>query len=199
MKNQKTYHFRDNENLLENIDKGNRSRFIREALKLKFNIDEIGYLEKQATNQELIKHYSNLIEIYEKELDKLQEKIEETKQYKKKLKNKLNQIIKQDEELKNQLKTKKKLLEDTNNTKHRNEAANTLIKNIIHMKNDPLADTVNIEYLKNHGNFKNKDEFKIYVQEYIIKNVKINQIIANTIIKREDIEYLKNQVNQMII
>lgn len=66
------------------------------------------------------------------------------------------------------------------------------------MKNDTLADSVNIEYLKSHGNFRNNNEFKIYVHEYIIKNVKTNSIIANTVIKPEDIEYLKNQVNQRI-
>lgn len=198
MKNQKTYHFRDNDNLLENIDKGNRSKFIRDALKLKFNIDEIGYREKQATNKELICYYNNMIEIYEKELDRLQDEIVKTKQYKKKLKIKVNKIIKKDKELNNQIETKKRLLNDTDKTKHRNEAANTLIKNIILMKNDTLADSVNIEYLKSHGNFRNNNEFKIYVHEYIIKNVKTNSIIANTVIKPEDIEYLKNQVNQRI-
>lgn len=198
MKNQKTYHFRDNDNLLENIDKGNRSKFIRDALKLKFNIDEIGYREKQATNKELICYYNNMIEIYEKELDRLQDEIVKTKQYKKKLKINVNKIIKQDKELNNQIETKKRLLNDTDKTKHRNEAANTLIKNIILMKNDTLADSVNIEYLKSHGNFRNNNEFKIYVHEYIIKNVKTNSIIANTVIKPEDIEYLKNQVNQRI-
>ena len=198
MKNQKTYHFRDNDNLLENIDKGNRSKFIRDALKLKFNIDEIGYREKQATNKELICYYNNMIEIYEKELDRLQDEIVKTKQYKKKLKINVNKIIKQDKELNNQIETKKRLLNDTDKTKHRNEAANTLIKNIILMKNDTLADSVNIEYLKSHGNFRNNNEFKICVHEYIIKNVKTNSIIANTVIKPEDIEYLKNQVNQRI-
>ena len=198
MKNQKTYHFRDNDNLLENIDKGNRSKFIRDALKLKFNIDDIGYREKQATNKELICYYNNMIEIYEKELDRLQDEIVKTKQYKKKLKIKVNKIIKQDKELNNQIETKKRLLNDTDKTKHRNEAANTLIKNIILMKNDTQADSVNIDYLKSHGNFRNNTEFKIYVQEYIIKNVKTNSIIANTVIKPEDIEYLKNQVNQRI-
>ena len=178
MKNQKTYHFRDNDNLLENIDKGNRSKFIRDALKLKFNIDEIGYREKQATNKELICYYNNMIEIYEKELDRLQDEIVKTKQYKKKLKINVNKIIKQDKELNNQIETKKRLLNDTDKTKHRNEAANTLIKNIILMKNDTLADSVNIEYLKSHGNFRNNNEFKIYVHEYIIKNVKTNSIIA---------------------
>ncbi|WP_288976263.1 hypothetical protein [Methanosphaera stadtmanae] len=110
MKNQKTYHFRDNDNLLENIDKGNRSKFIRDALKLKFNIDEIGYREKQATNKELICYYNNMIEIYEKELDRLQDEIVKTKQYKKKLKIKVNKIIKQDKELNNQIETKKKTI-----------------------------------------------------------------------------------------
>lgn len=107
MKNQKTYHFRDNNNLLENIDKGKRSRFIRDALKLKFNIDDIGYQEKQATNQELINHYHKMIEIYEKELDQLQEEVDKTKKYKKKLTIKLNKIQKQDQELNNQIETKK--------------------------------------------------------------------------------------------
>lgn len=107
MKNQKTYHFRDNDNLLENIDKGKRSRFIRDALKLKFNIDDIGYQEKQATNQELINHYHKMIEIYEKELDQLQEEVDKTKKYKKKLTIKLNKIQKQDQELNNQIETKK--------------------------------------------------------------------------------------------
>ena len=103
MKNQKTYHFRDNNNLLENIDKGKRSRFIRDALKLKFNIDDIGYQEKQSTNQELINHYHKMIEIYEKELDQLQEEVDKTKKYKKKLTIKLNKIQKQDQELNNQI------------------------------------------------------------------------------------------------
>lgn len=103
MKNHKTYHFRDNDNLLENIDKGKRSRFIRDALKLKFNIDDIGYQEKQATNQELINHYHKMIEIYEKELDQLQEEVDKTKKYKKKLTIKLNKIQKQDQELNNQI------------------------------------------------------------------------------------------------
>jgi len=198
MKKQKNYHFRDNESLLENIPKGDRSRFIREALKLKFNIDDIGYIEKQATNKELLNHYNNMIEQYEKEIDRLQEEIIKTKQYKRKLKIKANQVLKQDKELQNQLKTKKKLIEDTDKTKHRNEAANTIIKNILLMKNDSQADIVNIEYLKKHGNFKNNTEFKIYVEEYIIKNVKVNDIIANTVIKLEDIEYLKEQTKRII-
>ncbi len=198
MKKQKNYHFRDNESLLENIPKGDRSRFIREALKLKFNIDDIGYIEKQATNKELLNHYNNMIEQYEKEIDRLQEEIIKTKQYKRKLKIKANQVLKQDKELQNQLKTKKKLIEDTDKTKHRNEAANTIIKNILLTRKDSQADIVNIEYLKKHGNFKNNTEFKIYVEEYIIKNVKVNDIIANTVIKLEDIEYLKEQTKRII-
>ena len=198
MKNQKTYHFRDNDNLLENIDKGKRSRFIRDALKLKFNIDDIGYQEKQATNQELINHYHKMIEIYEKELDQLQEEVDKTKKYKKKLTIKLNKIQKQDQELNNQIETKKQLLEDTDKTKHRNGVAKTLIKNILLMKNNKLTEPANIEYLKAHGSFKNNNEFKIYVQEFINENVKVNDIIANTIITREDIEYVKNKINQRI-
>lgn len=198
MKKQKNYHFRDNESLLENIPKGDRSRFIREALKIKFNIDDIGYIEKQATNKELLNHYNNMIEQYEKEIDRLQEEIIKTKQYKRKLKIKANQVLKQDKELQNQLKTKKKLIEDTDKTKHRNEAANTIIKNILLTRKDSQADIVNIEYLKKHGNFKNNTEFKIYVEEYIIKNVKVNDIIANTVIKLEDIEYLKEQTKRII-
>ena len=198
MRNQKTYHFRDNDNLLENIDKGKRSKFIRDALKLKFKIDDIGYREEQATNKELINYYNNMIEIYEKELDRLQEEIETTKHYKKKLKIKLNTIIKQDKELNSKIETKKRLLNDNDKTKHRNEAANTLIKNILIMRNNKLADPVNMDYLKSHGNFQNNTEFKIYVHEYIIKNVKTNDIIANTVIKPEDIEYIKQQINKRI-
>lgn len=110
MKNQKTYHFRDNDNLLENIDKGKRSRFIRDALKLKFNIDDIGYQEKQATNQELINHYHKMIEIYEKELDQLQEEVDKTKKYKKKLEEQLNVLEKENQKLKEELET----LQETN-------------------------------------------------------------------------------------
>ena len=198
MRNQKTYHFRDNDNLLENIDKGKRSKFIRDALKLKFKIDDIGYREEQATNKELINYYNNMIEIYEKELDRLQEEIETTKHYKKKLKIKLNTIIKQDKELNSKIETKKRLLNDNDKTKHRNEAANTLIKNILIMRNNKLADPVNMDYLKSHGNFQNNTEFKIYVHEYIIKNVKTNDIIANTVIKPEDIEYIKQQITKRI-
>ena len=198
MKNQKTYHFRDNDNLLENIDKGKRSRFIRDALKLKFNIDDIGYQEKQATNQELINHYHKMIEIYEKELDQLQEEVDKTKKYKKKLTIKLNKIQKQDQELNNQIETTKQLLEDTDKTKHRNGVEKTMIKKILLMKNNKLQEPANIEYLKAHGSFKNNNEFKIYVQEFINENVKVNDIIANTIITREDIEYIKNKINQRI-
>ena len=139
-----------------------------------------------------------MIEQYEKEIDRLQEEIIKTKQYKRKLKIKANQVLKQDKELQNQLKTKKKLIEDTDKTKHRNEAANTIIKNILLTRKDSQADIVNIEYLKKHGNFKNNTEFKIYVEEYIIKNVKVNDIIANTVIKLEDIEYLKEQTKRII-
>lgn len=66
------------------------------------------------------------------------------------------------------------------------------------MKNKKLTEPVNIEYLKAHGSFKNNNEFKIYVQEFINENVKVNDIIANTIITREDIEYIKNKINQRI-
>lgn len=197
--NENNYHFRDNDNLLENIDKGKRSQFIREALKLKFNIDDVGYEEQQATNQELISHYNNMIQIYEEELDRLQAELDETRKQKKKLKIRLNNIKKKDQELNNQIETKKKLIEVSDITERRIKAAQTVIKNIILMKNDKLATPVNIEYLRNHGEFKNDKEFKIYVQEYIIKNVKINDIIADSVIKLEDIEYIKKQVNTRIL
>lgn len=66
------------------------------------------------------------------------------------------------------------------------------------MKNNKLTEPANIEYLKAQGSFKNNNEFKIYVQEFINENVKVNDIIANTIITREDIEYIKNKINQRI-
>lgn len=66
------------------------------------------------------------------------------------------------------------------------------------MKNNKLTEPANIEYLEAHGSFKNNNEFKIYVQEFINENVKVNDIIANTIITREDIEYIKNKINQRI-
>lgn len=66
------------------------------------------------------------------------------------------------------------------------------------MKNNKLTEPANIEYLKAHVSFKNNNEFKIYVQEFINENVKVNDIIANTIITREDIEYIKNKINQRI-
>ena len=45
------------------------------------------------------------------------------------------------------------------------------------MKNNKLTEPANIEYLKAHGSFKNNNEFKIYVQEFINENVKVNDNI----------------------
>lgn len=49
MKEDKTYHFRDKEKLLENILKGRRSQFIRDAIKTRLTIDDLTYIEQQET------------------------------------------------------------------------------------------------------------------------------------------------------
>lgn len=49
MKEDKTYHFRDKEKLLENILKGRRSQFIRDAIKTRLTIDDLAYIEQQET------------------------------------------------------------------------------------------------------------------------------------------------------
>lgn len=59
-KEERSYHFRDKEMLLENIPKGRRSEFIREAIKTRLTIDDVAYIEEQETNQELLSHCQKL-------------------------------------------------------------------------------------------------------------------------------------------
>lgn len=198
MKKEKNYHFRANKNLLKNIDRGNRSKFIREAVTLRINIDDTAYQKLQANNYELINQYKTIIKECNQDIKTMQNEITRLKNFKKRIKIQLDKQYEEVEELQQRINTKKALIKDNNIEKHRKEAANTLLKNIIIRKANPLADIADIDYLMTHAGFYSKKEFKIYVQEYLQENIKTGDILGKTLIKQEDIEYLKNQINKRI-
>jgi len=91
-KDDKTYHFRDNEKLLENIEIGKRSKFIRDALKLKIKIDEGVCDERAAIKEEQINYYRNEIELYDYKLECLHKEEEYMKKYRNELKTNLDKL-----------------------------------------------------------------------------------------------------------
>lgn len=198
MKKQRTYHFRDNRNLLENIEHGNRSKFIRESLTLRINIDDAVYKELQANNQELINQYTDIVNLCDQSEEMLLDEIAQMKNFRKRIKIQLKKQLKEAEELQQRIDTKKTLIKDNDVETHRKEATKTIIKNIILRKADPSADVVDIDYLMTYAGFDNKKEFKIHIQEYIQENVKTGDIVGKTVLKQEDIDYLKRRINQMV-
>ena len=198
MKKQRTYHFRDRRNLLDNIEHGNRSKFIREALTLRVNIDDAAYKELQANNYELITQYNDIINICDQGEEMLLEEIAQMKNFRKRIKIKLRKQLKEAEELQQRIDTKKTLIKDNDLVTHRIEATKTLLKNVMLRRYDSTIDMADIDYLMTHAGFDNKKEFKIHIQEYIQENVKTGDILGKTVMKREDIEYLKTTINKMM-
>lgn len=199
-KEERSYHFRDKEMLLENIPKGRRSEFIREAIKTRLTIDDVAYIEEQETNQELLKFYQKQKTFYEEELERLEEQKYILKEMKMRTTRKINKQLKKQKELQSIIDTKRTLIEDNDIEKQRQEIAWTLIKNILYSKENSSVVPVNMDYLYHAGNYESKDEFKSYVQNYIKENLKPGTVIPkiNKPITLEYIEYIKKQVNKRI-
>lgn len=191
MADNNSHHFRDKDKLLRNVAEGKKSQFIRDSLKLKLCIDDTAYQQKQASINDLINFYVENNKMYDEEIKYTEKRVEKLKKEKKANNLKISDLKKNLNEIMDQIETKKQLIKDNDTIKHKNETARTLIKNILITRNDVGADPVNIDYLVKYGNFENKKEFSIFVQEYIKDNIKVDDIILDNILKEEDIEYIK--------
>lgn len=194
----KSYHFRDNDNLLENISEGSKSEFIRESLRLRINIDDTAYQQEQATINELKTFYTTEIQCYDEMAEMMKEELKRIYSLKRQMKQKLTEIAYKERSINNVITTKKELIKNSNNERVRKNVAETLIRNSLHRREDPTAETLNIKYLLNHGGFTNKTELRLYIQEYIEENLKSNEVYINWILREEDINYIKLNVNKIL-
>ena len=197
-KNSNVHHFRDNSNLLKDIPDGKKSEFIRESLRLRINIDEDTYIQEQVTINELKNFYNKRLEGYENELKALSQEIESIESMKKEVNIKLNDVRLMEVNLNNLILTKKEMIKSSDIDEHRRSVSKTLIKNILYRREDPTVELLNVKYLMDKGEFKNKKEFKIYVQEYIDNNLKNGDVFIKWRLRQEDINYIKINVNNRI-
>lgn len=194
----KTHHFRDNSNLLDNVPEGKKSEYIRESLKLRANVDDTVYEQEQISINELkdfyykgINHFDDVIEVFEEDTKLI-------KNMKHQYQLQLRKVLNKETELKSLIATKKELIETSDIINVRNTTAESIIRNIMYRREDPSVELLNMDFLREKCEFKTKNEFKIYVQEYVDNTFKPDMIFLKWLLKKEDIEYMKLHINKMI-
>lgn len=197
-KKDKTYHFRDKSKLLDEIPEGKKSEFIREALHLRINIDDAAYQQEQVSINELKAFLTKQMNNYENQLKILKDDIESVKSKKRKVQNDLRKVLGQEKEINNLINTKKQLIKTYDINQVRMTTAESIIRNVMYRREDPSLELLNIDYLREECDFKTKDELKIYVQEYITDKFRPNMLYLKWMLKQEDIQYMKVNVNKII-
>lgn len=187
-KNQYTY--RDPNNLLKEIENGQRSKFIREAVETKIRNSKKTYPQELEVTDDLIKFYSQKLEDCEEQLQKIEQENQNLQKIREKISKKLQKTIEEHETKKNILKKQEELELKDQILETRQYIYHKIILNLLEQKNNPTTQ-INTEYLMIKGKFKTVKELRKQLTKYIKNNLhEYDQILDRTIFK-EDIEYLK--------
>lgn len=196
--NDKTYTFRDPEHLLDNLEQGNRSQFIRESVKLRIKLGKKIYHEELVQTEELIKYFTNKQKQYQENLGQIEEDKKKLQRMNKKAENELKKLLQEKNKIIYTIEQEKKIRKMDDLETIRENAFKTVIKSIIRRRIDPEADTINIDFLYNKTRYITKEEFKHHTLEYIENNLHEGDYIAKNVMTQEDIQYIKNQVYELI-
>lgn len=196
--NDKTYTFRDPEHLLDNLEQGNRSQFIRESVKLRIKLGNKIYNEELVQTEELIKYFTKRKEQLNENLIQIEEDKKKLQQMSKKAENELKRLSQEKQKILFTIEQENNIRQMDDLQTIRENAFNTVIKSIIRRRVDPEADTINLDFLYNKTRYTTKEEFKHHTLEYIEKNLHEGDLIAKNVINQEDIQYIKNKIYEMI-
>ena len=196
--NDKTYTFRDPEHLLDNLDTGNRSKFIRESVKLRIKLGKNIYREELVQTEELIKYFTDKQKLYQENLGQIEEDKKKLQKMNRKAENELKKLLQEKSKIIFSIEQENKISKMDDLTVIRENVFKTVVKTIIRRRIDPEADAINIDFLYNRTQYITKEEFKHHTLKYIEKNVHEGDYIAKHVITPEDIQYIKKSVYELI-
>lgn len=196
--NDKTYTFRDPEHLLDNLETGNRSEFIRESVKLRIKLGKNIYHQELVQTEELIKYFTDKQKLYQENLSQIEEDRKKLQQMNRNAENELKKLMQEKSKIIFSIEQENKISKMDDLKIIRENVFKTVVKTIIRRRIDPEADAINIDFLYNRTQYITKDEFKHHTLEYIENNVHIGDYIAKHIITQEDIQYIKNSLYELI-
>lgn len=189
----KIYNFRDPNNLLENIDKGKKSSYIREALETKLKIDKKAYACQLEIKNQMIKNYKQNLKDIEGYLHMLYIEQNNMKKLNKEISQKLDESI-------NEYNMIKQLIEKKNNIENQQNKREfeTIKKTVITLLRSRHDDEIKIDlgFFKHQGNFKSKLYFKQSILSFIDKYLKEGDVFADEYISKDDINYMKEIVKE---
>ena len=190
MTKDRKYSFRDPQGLLEKLDQGSRSHFIREAVESKIRTSKSTYPIELEETRELMNFYTTKLETYDEQLIELEKEKEGLEQYRNNTQYKLDKIRKTHNMRKQILRKQSELekMEQQINTRIR--IFNEIIKNKLAQRENNTDTTINMEYLKIKGNYESINELELDLKEYV-KGLQEYDTIQGIQIFKNDIEYLK--------
>jgi len=196
MTNGKKYNFRDSTELLEKIDKGTRSNFIRESIKLKMNMETQQSSIKLTEIQQLINFYNNIIKDYDTTLNTIENTRKKIIQNKKETQNRLKNTITEQIKIKTIQDTQKQIENNQKREKQRKIVCDEITNNLLEKRDNNKSPQINLEYMKTLGQYKNNKELSEDLTQHIY-NLHENENIKDRQIFKEDIEYLENEIKKV--
>jgi len=190
---EKIYNFRDKNDLLEHIDKGKKSSYIREALETKREIDKKAYACQLEIKNQMIKNYKQNIDDIEGYIHMLYNEQNNMERLSENLYRKLNENIKEYHMIK-QLLEKKNNIEDQQD-KREFETLEKTVTTILRSRHDEDI-KIDLGFFKHYGNFKSKLYFKQSLLSFIDRYLKEGERYDGQYISSDDINYMKEIIEE---
>jgi len=190
---EKIYNFRDKNDLLEHIDKGKKSSYIREALETKREIDKKAYACQLEIKNQMIKNYKQNIDDIEGYIHMLYNEQNNMERLSENLYRKLNENIKEYHMIK-QLLEKKNNIEDQQD-KREFETLEKTVTTLLRSRHDEDI-KIDLGFFKHYGNFKSKLYFKQSLLSFIDRYIKEGEMFAGEYISSDDINYMKEIIKE---
>ena len=190
---EKIYNFRDKNDLLEHIDKGKKSSYIREALETKLEIDKKAYACQLEIKSQIIKNYKQNIKDIEGYLHLLYIEQNNMEKLSENLYRKLCESIKEYNMIK-QLIEKKKDMGDEQKIREF-ESIEKTVTTILRSRHDDEI-KIDLGFFKHYGNFKSKLYFKQSLLSFIDRYLKEGEMFDGQYISSDDINYMKEIIEE---